>query len=77
MLTFTTDGEEYLSAFQNEKGQVQQVIAGDISKALKKAAEEKEYPARRGIPIKLIDTHSMMSRGANALSLSGYQEHQI
>ena len=77
LLTFTTDGEEYLSAFRNEQGQVHQVIAGDISKALKKAAAEKEYPARRGIPIKLIDTHSLRSGGANALSLSGYKEHQI
>ena len=77
MLTFTQDGEEFLSAFKNEKGVVQHVIAGDISKALKWAAAEKEYPARRGIPINLIDTHSLRSGGANALSLAGYKEHQI
>ena len=47
--TFTSDGEEFLSVFRNKKGQVQQVIAGDITSALKAAAAKKEYPARQGL----------------------------
>ena len=42
MRTFTQEGEEYLSAFMNEKGNVQQKVAGDVSKALKEAAATKE-----------------------------------
>ena len=35
------------------------------------------YPETRGIPIKLIDTHSLRCRGANALALSGFSDTQI
>ena len=77
LLTFTRDGEEYLSAFKNEKGEIQQVIPGDITKMLKAAAKEKEYPELRGCPLERIDTHSLRSGGANALSLAGYEEFQI
>jgi len=49
ILTFTHEGEEFLSGFMNEKGKVQQEISGDISKALKEAAAKEEYPATRGI----------------------------
>ena len=36
-----------------------------------------EYPTAKGIPIDRIDTHSLQSGGANALSLSGYSDTQI
>ncbi len=35
------------------------------------------YPSMQGIPIKRIDTHSLCSRGAKALALSGYLDTQI
>ncbi len=41
------------------------------------AATLLEYPETRGIPIKLIDTHSLRTGGANALSLLGYLDTQI
>jgi hypothetical protein len=36
-----------------------------------------EYPTANGISIDRIDTHSLRSGGANALSLSGYSDTQI
>ena len=36
-----------------------------------------DYPISRGIPVLRIDTHSLQSRGANALVLSGYLDTQI
>ena len=36
-----------------------------------------DYPSNRGCPISRINTHSLRSGGANALSLAGYKEHQI
>ena len=53
------------------------VCAGDISRALKVAANLLEYPLNRGIPISSVDTHSLRSGGANALALSGYSDTQI
>ena len=50
MIAFGAEGEEFLSAFQHENGEVQHVISGDISKALKHAAAEKDYPEGRGVP---------------------------
>ena len=47
-----------------------------ISYAVKYAAGALDYPAR-GIPLSRVDTHSLRSGGACALSLSGYKEHQI
>ena len=35
-----------------------------------------DYPAR-GIPLTQVDTHSLRPGGACALSLAGFQEHQI
>ena len=77
MIAFGAEGEEFLSAFQHENGEVQHVISGDISKALKHAVAERDYPEGRGVPLDLIDTHSLRSGGANALSLAGYKEHEI
>ncbi len=53
------------------------VLGEDISKALKMAATLLEYPETRGIPIELVDTHSLRCGGANALALSGYSDTQI
>ena len=78
MLEFTSDGGEFLSAFHNEKtGTTQQVIPQDITKWLQAAAMKCDYPGNRGCPISRINTHSLRSGGANALSLAGYKEHQI
>jgi hypothetical protein len=49
----------------------------DISRALKVTATVLEYPTAKGIPISQIDTHSLRSGGANALSLAGYLDTQI
>jgi hypothetical protein len=49
----------------------------DIRVALKATAAVLDYPATRGIPIDLIDTHSLRIGGANALSLAGYSDRQI
>ena len=76
ILSFTEDRTTWLSAFQ-DKGRVQHVVKGDISSALKFAAEKLDYPGDRVIPIDRIDTHSLRCGGANALSLAGYKEHQI
>ena len=78
MLAFTTDGEEFLSAFLNKKtGATQQVIPQDITKWLQAAAMKCDYPDNRGCPISRINTHSLKSGDTNALSLAGYKEHQI
>ena len=53
------------------------MVKGDISSALKFAAEKLDYPGDRIIPIDRINAHSLRCGGANALSLAGYKEHQI
>ena len=53
------------------------VKAEDISRALKAAATELQYPTTKGIPIARINTHSLRSGGANALALAGYSDTQI
>ena len=49
----------------------------DIWASLKQAATVLQYPALKGIPIDRVDTHSLRSGGANALSLAGYSDRQI
>ena len=66
----------FLSNFYHE-GKTCDVIGEDISKGLKMAATLLEYPETRGIPIELIDTHSLRCGGANALALSGFSDTQI
>ncbi len=61
----------FLSAYYHG-GKKYDVCGEDVSKALKMAATLLEYPVTRGIPIELIDTHSLRTGGANALFLSGY-----
>ena len=48
----------FLSTFYHEEKKYE-VIGEDISKGLKMAATLLEYPETRGIPIELIDTHSL------------------
>ena len=45
--------------------------------SLKHAAHILKYPEYKGIPITRVDTHSLRSGGANALSLSGYSDREI
>ena len=49
----------------------------DVRKSLKQAATILHYPSRKGIPIERVDTHSLRSGGANALSLAGYSDREI
>ena len=44
------------------------VTVEHISRALKQAATELQYPAIKGSPIDSINTHSLRSGGANALA---------
>ena len=49
----------------------------DIRSSIKYAAEMLQYPELKGIPVERVDTHSLRSGGANALSLSGYSDREI
>ena len=49
----------------------------DVWDDLKWAAEELDYPDKKGIPTERVDTHSLRMGGANALALSGYSDTQI
>ena len=66
----------YLSSYWTA-GLQTDVTAEDISRALKLAATELQYPTNKGIPISRINTHSLRSGGANALALAGYSDTQI
>ena len=66
------DTKTFLSAYYEDKGQHGDITNEDVSKALKAAATVLEYATMKGILIDRIDTHSLRSGGANALSLSGY-----
>ena len=66
----------FLCSFYHE-GKKCNVIGEDMSKGLKMAATLLEYPETRGIPIKLIDTHSLRCGSANALALLGFSDTQI
>ncbi len=70
------DQKALLSAIYVE-GVRYDVTGDDISKGLKMAATLLNYPSRQGIPIKITNTHSLPSGGANALALSGYSDTQI
>jgi hypothetical protein len=71
------DAKMFLSAYYDNKGQRRDVTNEDVSVALKVAAATLDYPTAKGIPINCIDTHSLQSGGANALSLAGYSNKQI
>jgi hypothetical protein len=71
------DTKTFLLAYYNDKGQRDDITNKDVSIALKAVATVLEYPTAKGILINRIDTHSLRSGGANALSLSGYSDTQI
>ncbi len=67
----------FLSAYI-DKGIVELSVTADpISQAVKVAAAALDYPAKKGIPIDCMYTHSLRSGGANALALSGFTDMQI
>jgi hypothetical protein len=68
-------GKTMLCKVYEEDGE-RYVCAKDVSASLKVAANLLQYPMMRGIPISSVDTHSLRSRGANALALSGYTDTQ-
>ncbi len=71
------DAKTFLSAYYNENSNRSNVTNEDVSAALKAAASVLDYPTAKGIPIGRINTHSLRSGGANALSLARYSDTQI
>jgi hypothetical protein len=67
----------FLSTYFPNSGQRSDISNEEITRALKTAATILEYPTVKGIPIDRIDTHSLRSGGANALSLAGFSDTQI
>jgi hypothetical protein len=65
-----------LLAYFDKAGQHFDITNQTISAALKLAGTFLDYPTTKGIPINRIDTHSLRSGGANALSLAGYSDTQ-
>ncbi len=72
----TQDTSTFLSAFFVNTARFD-VTDRDIRFGLKRAADHLQYPSLKGIPIARIDTHSLRSGGANALSLAGYSDREI
>ena len=72
----STEVTTFLSAFFVDECRFD-VSDKDIRSAIKAAATRLNYPLLKGIPITRIDTHSLRSGGANALSLSGYSDREI
>ena len=73
----TTDPKEFISSYWDKGKAVRSVTADHMSKAIKLAAGMLHYPAKKGIPIQRINTHSLRSGGANVLALSGYSDTEI
>jgi hypothetical protein len=67
----------FLSTYYPEPKKQSDITNEDITVALKRAANVLDYPIAKGIPIERIDTHSLQSKGANALSLAGFLDTQI
>lgn len=72
----TTDYETMLSAYFID-GVKYHVTYDDIKAGLKWAATTLDYPNTRGIPLSLINTHSLRIGGACALALAGYSDTEI
>jgi hypothetical protein len=64
----------FLSTCRDKGGTRTDVTAKHISRALKLATTELQYPTNKGIPITRINTHSLCSGGSNALALAGYSD---
>ena len=73
----SADNKEVISAYWDVSKIARSVTAEHISKAIKIAAGMLQYPARKGIPLQRINTHSLRSGGANVLALSGYSDTEI
>ena len=73
----TKNDTTFLSAFFAKNGTRFDVTDKDMRKSIKAAAGILNYPELKGIPILRVDTHSLRSGGANALSLSGYSDREI
>jgi hypothetical protein len=70
------DSSTFLSAFFVGRARFD-VTDNDIRLSLKQAARALQYPEQKGIPIDRVDTHSLHSGGANALSLAGFSDREI
>ena len=66
----------YLSAYWVE-GKRKYLNAENMSAALKFSTTALNYPYLKGIPIDRVDTHSLISAGANVLLLAGYSKRDI
>jgi hypothetical protein len=75
--TFILDTTGQLSTYYNNAHKRCNITNKDITVAIKRAASVLDYPIAKGIPIERIDTHSLRSGGANALSLAGLSDTQI
>ena len=71
------DRKTFLSAYFNEPTERADITNENITRALKMAATALEYPTVKGTPIDRIDTHSLRSGGANALSLARFSDTEI
>ena len=69
--------KDYLSTYFTNDNTCGNVTVEHILKSIKLAASMLKYPTTKGIPIQRINTHSLRSGGANALSLAGYSDTQI
>ena len=72
----TAERHTFLSAFFVDAARFD-VTDRDIRTSVKQAASALKYPELKGIPIDRIDTHSLRSGGANALSLAGFSDRAI
>ena len=59
------------------EGKRKYLNANNMSAALKFATTALKYPYLKGIPMDIVDIHSLKSGGANALSLAGYSDKDI
>ena len=69
--------KDFLSLFWDSNHNENFVTAEHMSRSIQLAATMLMYPSKKGIPIHRINTHSLRSGGANALSLSGFSDTQI
>jgi hypothetical protein len=69
--------KDYLLTYYIDKHTCGNVTSEYISKSIKLAKSMLNYPTTKGILIQCINTHSLRSGGANALTLAGYSDTQI
>ena len=59
------------------EGEIKDVNAENMSEASKFATTRLNYPSLKWVPIDIVDTHSLISEGANALSFAEYRDRHI